>query len=862
MNISFILWSLLFIFPSTRNSLVSSQCLADQKSLLLQLRIGLDFNHSISTKLATWNQTNNCCKWRGVQCDTSNGRVVGLDLSNEAITRGIVNLNSLFRLEYLKMLNLAYNPIVGHIPSALGNLSRLTYLNLSHTYFTGQVPLEVSLLSELVVLDFSMDAYPLSYPLSIVNPSLERIIRNMSNVRELYLDGIAISEDVGKWGDTLSSWLPHLRVLSLNGCNLTGGIHESLAKLGSLSVIMLGFNNLSTPVPDFLSKFINLTVLTLNDCGLMGTFPKTIFEVPTLVTLSVEANQDLRGSLPDFVSRKLKSLTLSDCNFRGRIPPSVGSLGQLETLDLSNNNFSSKIPSFLSATSLNFLELSNNSLSGTITSSIFSTDLNLQFLDLSFNSLEGPIPESIFRLTNLGVLDLGWNRLNGTIKLLELLPRLQNLVTLELSHNFLTVDTNRTTSNSSLPFLGYLGLASTNLHVVPEFIEDLPYLWNLDLSNNQIHGIIPTWVWKDGLYCLNLSRNNFVDVKKPVSVELSNLQILDLHSNDLRGQLPFIPSPTSIQYLDLSNNSFFTPINPDFGHSLVSTEFISLARNKIYGNIPKSLCNASILQVLDLSYNNFNGTIPDCLISMTKALAVLNLRGNMLHGVIPDEFRENCTLETLNFNTNAIDGQLPRSLANCKALKVLDLGNNQLTDAFPCHLKTLSTLQVLVLRSNRFYGGVVCAKSNSSWPFLQIIDLASNSFNGPLKLFLGNNITANTTDDNFKTKSVQYYNRSTVFQYYRDEVTVTFKGSEFQLQKILTIFTSIDLSSNDFHGEIPNNLVNLNALKVLNLSHNALSGKIPRSIENLRQLESLDLCCNALTGTIPQQLASLSFLEI
>ncbi|XP_074311597.1 uncharacterized protein LOC141647352 [Silene latifolia] len=862
MNFPSILCPLFFIFAWTQSTSVSSQCLDDEKSLLLQLRIGLNFNHSFSTKLVTWNQTKDCCKWSGIQCNNTNNRVIGLDLSNEAITRGIDNLSPLFHLKNLQTLNLAYNPVLGYIPSAIGNLSSLTYLNLSHTSFKGQVPLEISQLFNLVILDISMQVFPMISPLFIKNPNLEMIFRNLTNVRELYLDGIAILAKGDKWGEQISSSLPRLQVLSMAGCNLTGGIHHSLAKLGSLSVISLDFNNLAAQVPDFLAGFTNLTVLTMNDCGLTGTFPKTIFEVPTLITLAVQANQDLQGSLPHSISKKMKNLDLAECSFQGSIPPSIGSLKELESLDLSYNNFSGTIPSFSSAKYLNFLELSNNSLSGTIPSSVFSKDSDLQFLDLSFNSLEGPIPESIFQVTGLGVLDLGWNRLNGTLHLHEILPLLANLDTLELSHNYLTIDTEGvTTDNSSLPLLGYLGLASGNLHAVPEFIENQPYLWNIDLSNNQIQGRIPRWVWKDNLYQLNLSRNNFVDLKIPSSAELSNLQILDLHSNNLQGQLPSLPSVAPLQYLDLSNNSFVTTINRDIGNFLSSAQFISLAGNNIYGSIPESLCNASILQVLDLSDNDLNGTIPVCLIKMTQSLAVLNLRGNALHGAIPDEFGENCTLETLNFNMNAFHGKLPGSLAKCKSLKVLDLGNNRLTDTFPCHLKSISSLQVLVLRSNQLHGSVICPRPNSLWPLLQIIDLASNHFSGqPSKLFFGKSMMTTTNGTNSKANSVQYYNRSTIFQYYRDEVTVTYKGFEFQLQKILTIFTSIDLSSNDFHGNLPKELGNMNALKVLNLSHNGLSGEIPRSIGNLSQLESLDLCCNSLTGHIPQQLASLSFL--
>uniref|UniRef100_A0A803KT58 Uncharacterized protein n=1 Tax=Chenopodium quinoa TaxID=63459 RepID=A0A803KT58_CHEQI len=81
----------------------------------------------------------------------------------------------------------------------------------------------------------------------------------------------------------------------------------------------------------------------------------------------------------------------------------------------------------------------------------------------------------------------------------------------------------------------------------------------------------------------------------------------------------------------------------------------------------------------------------------------------------------------------------------------------------------------------------------------------------------------------------------------------------YELQYILTIFTSIDFSNNAFHGELPEELGNLNALVVLNLAYNS-SGHIPSSFGNLSQIESLDLSCNNLSGKIPAQLANLNFL--
>ncbi|PON32125.1 LRR domain containing protein [Trema orientale] len=96
--------------------------------------------------------------------------------------------------------------------------------------------------------------------------------------------------------------------------------------------------------------------------------------------------------------------------------------------------------------------------------------------------------------------------------------------------------------------------------------------------------------------------------------------------------------------------------------------------------------------------------------------------------------------------------------------------------------------------------------------------------------------------------------------YYQDSVTVMNKGLEMVFVKILTIFTSIDLSHNNFHGEIPTTIGDLPSLIVLNLSSNHFEGLILSSLGNLKQLESLDLSNNKLVGRIPQQLASLTFL--
>ncbi|CAN1267799.1 Receptor-like protein 41 [Linum perenne] len=97
---------------------------------------------------------------------------------------------------------------------------------------------------------------------------------------------------------------------------------------------------------------------------------------------------------------------------------------------------------------------------------------------------------------------------------------------------------------------------------------------------------------------------------------------------------------------------------------------------------------------------------------------------------------------------------------------------------------------------------------------------------------------------------------------YNDSVTVIVKGIEREYPKILTIFVLLDVSNNNFTGEIPETIAHLEYLQLLNLSNNHFTGHIPRSFEQLKKLESLDFSSNNLSGNIPSQLTKLTFLAL
>ncbi|XP_027907881.1 receptor-like protein 7 [Vigna unguiculata] len=924
------------IFLSIYFSAASGKCLEDQQSLLIQLRNNLTFEPENSSKLKLWNQSIDCCNWSGVTCDEE-GRVTGIDLSGELIGGGFDDSSVVFSLQHLQKLNLAGNNFSSAIPSGFNKLENLTYLNLSWSGFEGQIPVEISQMTRLVTLDLSSFSSLTGHGLKLENPNLRKLVQNLTSIRQLYLDGVSISDAGHEWSSALMP-LRDLQEVRMSQCNLSGPLEPSLASLENLSVIVLDANNLSSEVPETFANLKFLTILSLPSCQLTGTFPQKIFNIVTLSIVDVSFNNNLQGFFPDFPPGSLQTLRVSNtsfsgafpnsignmrnlteldfsyCRFNGTLPNSLSNLTELSYLDLSYNNFTGRIASFDMAKKLTYLDLSNNGLSGAVSSSshfegqknLISIDLGynaiggsipsslftlphlqkimlshnqfgqldeftnvssskLIILDLSSNNLSGSFPTSIYQLSRLSVLTLSSNKLNGKINL-DKLSELRNLTTLDLSYNNLSVDVNDTNADQSyFPSISNLRLASCNLKTFPGFLRNHSRIASLDLSDNHIQGMVPNWIWKlQNLERLNISHNLLTHLEGPLKNLSSKLVVLDLHHNKLQGPLPVIPENTL--YLDFSSNKFNSVIPQDIGNYMPFTFFLSLSNNTLSGSIPDSLCNATYLQVLDLSNNNISGAIPSCLMAMNENLGVLNLRKNNLTGPVPDMFSAACSLRTLDLHNNILDGKIPKSLSNCTSLEVLDLGKNKIMDVFPCLLKNISTLRVLVLRKNNLHGQIGCPKTNGTWHMLQIVDLAFNNFTGKLP---GNCFTrweAMMSDENqaeSKVKHIQYQFLQYGNQiYYRDSVTVTIKGQRMDLIKILTVFTSIDFSSNHFEGEIPNELFDFKALYTLNLSKNAFSGKIPQSIRNLKELESLDLSKNLLEGNIPTELATLSFLSV
>jgi Leucine-rich repeat (LRR) protein len=457
--------------------------------------------------------------------------------------------------------------------------------------------------------------------------------------------------------------------------------------------------------------------------------------------------------------------------------------------------------------SLLALYLSDNRLTGSIGE--FSA-YSLQFLLLSNNNLQGHFPNSIFKLQHLAYLGLSSTNLSGVVDFSQF-SKFKKLSFLDLSHNsFLSINIDSEVDSIS-PNLNQLFLSSVNnINSVPKFLARLPNLQKLDLSHNNIHGKIPKWFhkllnsWKDIWY-------------------------IDLSFNKLQGDLPI----------------------PSYG-----IEFFLLSNNNFTGDISSTLCQASSLNVLNLGRNKLTGMIPRCL-GTFSSLSVLDMQMNNLKGSMPKTFSKGNAFKTIKLNGNKLEGPLPQSFSHCTKLEVLDLGDNNIEDTFPNWLETLQELQVLSLRSNKLHGSITCTSTKHPFSKLRIFDVSGNNFSGSLPTSCIKNFEGMMNVNDNKT-GLQYMGNA---GYYNDSLVVTMKGLSMELTRILTTFTTIDLSNNMFEGEIPQLIGDLSSLKGLNLSKNGITSTIPQSLSKLKKLEWLDLSRNQLTGDIPAALTNLNFLS-
>ncbi|KAI8539594.1 hypothetical protein RHMOL_Rhmol09G0195100 [Rhododendron molle] len=751
---------MLLAFNENSSGLTSNpkiRCIGKEKQALLKFKETLRDDGDSLSSWGSENDKKECCKWRGVKCNNHTGHVAVLNLSTWSLTGKISP--SLLELQHMKYLDLSVNNFGGNytpIPNQnLGNVSSLQYLSLGGNYNLSGGNLEW------------LSYFPL--------------------LRHLDLSMVDLSEATN-WLELVSDNLPLLEYLNVSDCYLPNQVPPTHPLNSSLylTVVDLSNNHMSSLIPDAFGKMISLVHLNLAYNDFVGKIPKSFSNLSRLESLELtwshvteqiavvlvklsglekslqilnfDSNQ-LSGTLPGFTRfSSLRELYLGGNKLTGDFPKSFRHvLPNLVVLEFYGNKISGMLPDLTAFPLLTRLDLSNNSLNGAIDKSIGQLS-KIEHLDTSLNSLEGIISESHFsNLSSLKYLDFSNNQLIFNISS-NWIPPFQldaiKLKSCKLGPDF--PEWLRNQNNFSKLDVSGAGISD----VVPNWFRDLPpNLVNIDISNNQMKGLVPDLSSTVSIF-KQLYRPNTV-VSFPC-VDLGSIQklvfgvpfvhmcsfLFRLSNNNFSGELPeSLKNCPHLIIINLGGNRFTGKIQPWLGTRIPNLMILSIRSNRFYGDVPRDICLFNSLCVLDFSQNDLSGKLPWCFDNFSalvqsdhsmketadfayystiylgnvlvqwkgqergyqrrlRLLKMIDFSSNKFSGEIPPEIASLAEVVSLNFSRNDFTGKIVQNIDRMKMLESLDLSRNRLFGKIPPTLTALNFLSVLDLSNNNLSGKI------------------------------------------------------------------------------------------------------------------------------------------------------------
>ncbi|XVE68732.1 hypothetical protein DITRI_Ditri09bG0093000 [Diplodiscus trichospermus] len=335
-----------------------------------------------------------------------------------------------------------------------------------------------------------------------------------------------------------------------------------------------------------------------------------------------------------------------------------------------------------------------------------------------------------------------------------------------------------------------------------------------------------------------------------------------------------------LSQLDLSHNDFEqTQIPVWFWNFTSRLQYLNISGNQFQGKIPDLLITRHASVVLDFSSNNFTGPLPLISFNVTAVdvsnnamsgsichflchkkhhlmkLEVLNLSNNLFSGKLPDCWEEWQSLVAIKFCNNNFTGKIPSSMGSLTSLQSLHLRNNRLVGELPSSLRNCTELITVDFGFNQL-SGEIPSWMGEKLSKLIIISLQTNTFHGHIPEEICSlsslqilDLSHNNLSGNIPTCISSL---TAMISRNKSDGKISFKTSKG------CFFDDLSLV---MKGALLNFSSTLKLIKLVDLSHNKLSGEIPGEVTNLIGLLSLNLSNNLLVGSIPDNIGAMRSLE-
>ncbi|CAJ1812934.1 unnamed protein product [Sphenostylis stenocarpa] len=382
---------------------------------------------------------------------------------------------------------------------------------------------------------------------------------------------------------------------------------------------------------------------------------------------------------------------------------------------------------------------------------------------------------------------------------------------------------------------------------------DWSFMWN------NLTGTIPKEIGNIlSLELLLLSGNKLSGSLPDELGNLSNLDRLQVDENQLSGQIPeSFANMVKVKHLHMNNNTFFGQL-PSKLSKLSNLVHLLVDNNNLSGYLPSDFSVLQRLRILmqfcnslasyfksQLDNNNFSGTEIPSSYENFSGLVKLDLSWNQFTGTIPSKKLAN-NMTTISLENNLLDGSIPASIwqdmaFNTKDKLKINLQNNSLSNI-------LGNLNPPANVTLRLSGNPICENSN-----IEGIDLycgPGGDNNEDEVVQNPQNPTTVCPLQDCQLSIYAYEDRNRITMYLKlfppyDSHLSTFNESE--VYRIKTIFTSWRFPPNHFFG--PYELLNF-----------TLVGPYAATIDSKRGQSNTVILVAALTSAVASILATSAII--